>query len=39
MSHAWIAVSHLDQEAYDKLLAERKERESRTVASLNGSAQ
>jgi hypothetical protein len=23
MSHAWIAVTHLDQEGYDKLLAER----------------
>ena len=39
MSHAWIAVSHLDQEAFDKLVAERKERDSRSVASLSGSAQ
>lgn len=36
MSHAWIAVSHLDQEAYEKLLAERKERDRRNVASNGG---
>jgi hypothetical protein len=32
MSHAWIAVSHLDQEAYEALLAERAERDNRSVA-------
>ncbi|MFM1897068.1 MAG: hypothetical protein RLZZ385_2142 [Pseudomonadota bacterium] len=32
MSHAWIAVTHLDQEGYDKLLAERKDKEQRAVA-------
>ena len=32
MSHAWIAVTHLDQEGYDKLVAERKEREERALA-------
>ena len=32
MSHAWIAVTHLDQEGYEKLLAEREEREQRTLA-------
>ncbi|CAE7874939.1 unnamed protein product [Symbiodinium microadriaticum] len=37
MSHAWIAVSHLDQEAYDQLLAERKERDNRSMASNGGS--
>ena len=26
MSHAWIAVTHLDQEGYERLLAEREER-------------
>jgi hypothetical protein len=24
MSHAWIAVTHLDQEGYDRLVAERE---------------
>ena len=33
MSHAWIAVTHLDQEGYEKLLAERREREQRQVAA------
>ena len=32
MSHAWIAVTHLDDEGYDKLAAERKEREERSLA-------
>ena len=32
MSHAWIAVTHLDQEGYDKLLAERREAEQRSMA-------
>jgi mono/diheme cytochrome c family protein len=36
MSHAWIAVTHLDQEGYEKLLAERKERDQRTVAASGG---
>ncbi len=27
MSHAWIAVTHLDDEVYDKLMAERCEKE------------
>mgnify|MGYP001126527980 CR=1 FL=1 len=39
MSHAWIAVSHLDQEAYEKLLAERQERDNSSVASLDGGAE
>jgi hypothetical protein len=25
MSHAWIAVTHLDEEGYDMMLAERGE--------------
>jgi len=32
MSHAWIAVTHLDDEGYENLLAERKEREERALA-------
>jgi len=32
MSHAWIAVTHLDQEGYDTLLAERKEQQQRSLA-------
>lgn len=36
MSHAWIAVSHLDQEQYEQLLAEREEQDNSSVASLDG---
>jgi len=36
MSHAWIAVSHLDQLAYENLLAERAERDNRSMASNGG---
>ena len=32
MSHAWIAVTHLDEEGYEQLLAERREREARSMA-------
>ena len=32
MSHAWIAVTHLDQEGYEKILADRKEAEQRSLA-------
>ena len=32
MSHAWIAVTHLDDEGYEKIAAERKEREERSLA-------
>jgi len=32
MSHAWIAVTHLDEEGYERMLAERKERDDRTLA-------
>ena len=32
MSHAWIAVTHLDDEGYEKIVAERQEREQRSVA-------
>jgi hypothetical protein len=36
MSHAWIAVTHLDDAGYEKLLAERQERDQKTVASSGG---
>ena len=32
MSHAWIAVTHLDQEGFDKLVADRKDKEQRSLA-------
>jgi hypothetical protein len=32
MSHAWIAVTHLDDEGFDKLVAERKAAEERSLA-------
>ena len=32
MSHAWIAVTHLDDEGYDRLVAERKAKQERSVA-------
>jgi len=32
MSHAWIAVTHLDEEGFEKILAERKEREVNSLA-------
>jgi hypothetical protein len=34
MSHAWIAVTHLDEEGYEELLVERKDREAGAVASV-----
>lgn len=36
MSHSWIAVTHLDEEGYEKMLAERKERDEKTVATSGG---
>ncbi len=32
MSHAWIAVTHLDDEGYEQLVAERKDAEARSLA-------
>ncbi len=32
MTHAWIAVTHLDDEGFEKIAAERKEREERSLA-------
>lgn len=37
MSHAWIAVTHLDDEGYEQMLAEREAREQRTVATAGDS--
>ena len=31
MNHAWIAVTHLDQEGYEKLLKARSEKEQRSI--------
>lgn len=31
MSHAWIAVTHLDEEGYQQLLEERKQKEQRKI--------
>ena len=31
MNHAWIAVTHLDQEGYEKLLEARSEKEQRSI--------
>lgn len=38
MSHAWIAVTHLDDEGYEKLVTERAMRDQRTVVSTGASA-
>ena len=35
MSHAWIAVTHLDEEGYEKLLAEREVDEEQRIAARN----
>jgi hypothetical protein len=32
MSHAWLAVTHLDEEGYERILAERKEKHQRSLA-------
>ena len=32
MTHAWLAITHLDEEGYQALLAERREREQRSLA-------
>jgi glutamate/tyrosine decarboxylase-like PLP-dependent enzyme len=39
MTHAWIAVTHLDDEGYEKLLAERKDKLARAVAGNDWAAQ
>ena len=31
MSHAWLAVTHLDQDGYEKLVAEREARLRQSV--------
>lgn len=35
MDHAWIAVTHLDEEGYEQLLAEREEEEEERVAGAD----
>jgi len=35
MSHAWIAITHLDEEGYAEISAERKENEQRSLAGSN----
>jgi hypothetical protein len=33
MSHAWIAVTHLDQAGFDEIAAQREEAKQRSVVS------
>ena len=35
MSHAWIAVTHLDEEGYEKMVAEREAAEEQRIAATN----
>jgi len=32
MSHAWLAITHLDEEGYEKLVAEREAKRQRSIA-------
>jgi hypothetical protein len=32
MTHAWLAITHLDDEGYEQLVAERREKEQRSLA-------
>jgi len=32
MTHAWLAITHLDEEGYEQMVAERRDREQRTLA-------
>jgi hypothetical protein len=32
MSHAWLAITHLDEKGYEKLIAQRKERQASSLA-------
>jgi hypothetical protein len=34
MSHAWIAVTHLDEQGYQNLKAEREERDAKALATI-----
>ena len=36
ISHAWIAATHLDDEGYERMLAEQTEGEQRTLAGSEG---
>jgi|TARA_B110000971_G_scaffold88452_1_gene90853 mono/diheme cytochrome c family protein len=35
MTHAWLAITHLDDEGFETLVAERKAQEARSMASAN----
>jgi hypothetical protein len=35
MTHAWLAITHLDDEGYERLVAERAAKEARSMASAN----
>jgi glutamate/tyrosine decarboxylase-like PLP-dependent enzyme len=35
MNHAWIAVTHLDDEGFEELLEERRQNEQRSIANNN----
>ena len=35
MSHAWIALTHLDEDGYEKLVAEREAAEEQRIAATN----
>ena len=32
MTHAWLAITHLDDEGFEQLVAERKDKEERSLA-------
>jgi len=32
MTHAWLAITHLDDEGYEQLVAERRAQEQRSLA-------
>ena len=35
MSHAWIAVTHLDEEGYEEIVTEREDKEARSLVAAN----
>ncbi|MFT7470284.1 MAG: hypothetical protein ACI8XU_000172, partial [Kiritimatiellia bacterium] len=32
MTHAWLAITHLDDEGFEQMVAERKDKEERSLA-------
>lgn len=36
MSHAWIAITHLDEQGYQQMLAEREQSDQRSIAGSGG---